>query len=124
VALAARELEALRSNWLNPPEWTREEVLSFPGPVAGPWGRFVKDADARGLGTVHYPRRVPKDDAAARELSKRTLTNLYNKPPAWLQQAHRRLDEAVFAAYGWPPALTDEEILARLLALNLRREGR
>ena len=31
--------------------------------------------------------------------SKRTLTNLYNARPTWLDLAHRRLDEAVFAAY-------------------------
>ena len=31
--------------------------------------------------------------------SKRTLTNLYNARPTWLELAHRKLDEAVFAAY-------------------------
>jgi hypothetical protein len=30
----------------------------------------------------------------------------------------KQLDEAVFAAYGWDPSLSDDEILARLLALN------
>jgi len=59
--------------------------------------------------------------ASAGELKKRTLTNLYNQRPTWLQHAHRKLDAAVFAAYGWPPDLTDEDILARLLALNLER---
>lgn len=38
--------------------------------------------------------------------------------------AHRRLDAAVFAAYGWPADLDDEAILERLLALNLERAGR
>ncbi len=52
------------------------------------------------------------------ELKKRTLTNLYNERPAWLAAAHARLDAAVFAAYGWPDDLSDEELLARLLALN------
>ncbi|MBI5564322.1 MAG: hypothetical protein HY870_05475 [Chloroflexi bacterium] len=33
----------------------------------------------------------------------------------------RVLDAAVFAAYGWPSDLSDDEILARLLALNLKR---
>ena len=60
-------------------------------------------------------------DAAPEELSKRTLTNLYNKRPSWLADAHRKLDEAVFAAYGWPSTLTDAEILERLLALNHQR---
>ena len=51
----------------------------------------------------------------------RTLTNLYNERPAWLDTAHQELDEAVYAAYGWPPDLPDAETLARLLALNLER---
>ena len=54
-------------------------------------------------------------------LKKRTLTNLYNERPMWLQLAHRRLDEAVLDAYGWPRELGDEEILRRLLELNLER---
>ncbi len=48
-----------------------------------------------------------------------TLTNLYNERPAWLDNAHRKLDAAVCAAYGWEPSLTDDEILEKLLALNL-----
>jgi type II restriction/modification system DNA methylase subunit YeeA len=60
-------------------------------------------------------------DATPEELSKRTLTNLYNKHPSWLADAHRKLNEAVFAAYGWPSTLTDAEILERLLALNHQR---
>ncbi len=52
---------------------------------------------------------------------KRTLTNLYNARPTWLDNAHRKLDAAMFAAYGWPPDLSDDDILARLLALNLER---
>jgi len=55
-------------------------------------------------------------------LSKRTLTNLYNARPTWLQHAHAALDTAVLAAYGWPADLPVEEVLARLLALNLERE--
>jgi hypothetical protein len=31
------------------------------------------------------------------------------------------LDEAIFAANGWPPDLSDEELLQNLLALNLER---
>ncbi len=42
-------------------------------------------------------------------------------PPAWLQHAHAALDAAVFAAYGWPADLTDEEVLGRLLDLNRAR---
>ncbi len=60
-------------------------------------------------------------DASPDQSSKRTLTNLYNKCPTWLTDAHRKLDEVVFAAYGWPSTLTDSEILARLLSLNHQR---
>jgi type II restriction/modification system DNA methylase subunit YeeA len=68
------------------------------------------------------PTPLPTED----ELKNRTLTKLYNERPTWLANAHRTLDEAVFAAYGWPleldgKALTDQEILARLLALNHQR---
>jgi hypothetical protein len=75
---------------------------------------------------VKYPRLVPRDEAAAKELKKRTLTNLYNLRPAWLELAHRKLDHAVFAAYGWSSDCSDDELLAKLLALNLERaeEGR
>lgn len=58
------------------------------------------------------------------ELKKRTLTNLYNQRPPWLDLAHRKLDAAVCDAYGWPHDLSDEEILERLLAINLERAGR
>ena len=60
-------------------------------------------------------------DASDDVLKTRTLTKLYNTRPEWLANAHRTLDQAVFAAYGWPPTLTDQEILARLLALNHER---
>jgi type II restriction/modification system DNA methylase subunit YeeA len=63
------------------------------------------------------------DSLPEEELKLRTLTNLYNQHPTWLDNAHRALDMAVFAAYGWPDDLTDQEILARLLALNLARAG-
>ncbi|MXY46546.1 MAG: class I SAM-dependent DNA methyltransferase, partial [Chloroflexi bacterium] len=52
---------------------------------------------------------------------RRTLTNLYNDNPTWLQNAHAKLDAAVTDAYGWPNDLSDEQILDRLLALNLER---
>ena len=119
--LAAKELDRLRNNWLNPPEWTRQEVLEFPGSVDGPWARYVYEADERGIGTVCYPRTVARDEECAKQLKKRTLTNLYNERPTWLDLAHRRLDEAVAAAYGWPADLPDDDILARLLELNLAR---
>ena len=63
--------------------------------------------------------------ASAEDLKDRTLTKLYNLRAAgkcaWLENAHRTLDQAVFAAYGWPWPLPKDEILARLLALNHKR---
>jgi hypothetical protein len=114
IATAARELNAMRERWLNPPEWTREEILEFPAAPDGPWARFVEP----GTRVARWPRRVPLDAACAAKLAKRTLTNLYNERPAWLAHAHAALDAAVAAAYGWPADLPDAEILARLLALN------
>ena len=118
IGEAARDLNELREAWLNPPEWTREEVLEFPGSVDGPWARYVHDPDPRGIGTVRYPRIAAKDGDCAEALVQRTLTNLYNQRPGWLDMAHRKLDEAVFAAYGWDSGITDDDILEKLLALN------
>jgi hypothetical protein len=33
------------------------------------------------------------------------------------------IDAPVFAAYGWDPAISDDELLKRLLQLNLERAG-
>jgi hypothetical protein len=38
-----------------------------------------------------------------------------------LKHLHDNLDAAIFDAYGWPYDLTDEQILERLVALNLER---
>jgi hypothetical protein len=62
-------------------------------------------------------------DASAAELKKRTLTNLYNENPTWLQNTHRELDEAVLAAYGWPKDIQHADILAQLLQLNVEPAG-
>ena len=123
IAAAAKELNELRETWLNPPEWTCEEIMEFPGTVGGPWHRFIDPATAteRGafkVGTVRYPRLVARDAACAARLKERTLTKLYNVRPAWLAACHAKLDAAVAAAYGWPADLTDEAILENLLALN------
>lgn len=38
-----------------------------------------------------------------------------------LRQYHDDLDAAVFEAYGWPAGLTDDEIVERVVALNVQR---
>ncbi|MFN9045184.1 MAG: type IIL restriction-modification enzyme MmeI, partial [Betaproteobacteria bacterium] len=110
IAQAAQRLVALRDAWLNPPEWT--ERLPEVVPL--------------GLATSPYPDRIVARPGFEAQLAKRTLTNLYNQRPTWLAQAHEALDAAVAAAYGWAdwaPAMPDDEILRRLLALNRERAG-
>jgi hypothetical protein len=57
--------------------------------------------------------------ASPEELKERTVTNLYNHNPTWLRDAQRKLDEAVLAAYGWPKEMSDEQLLSKLLQLNM-----
>ena len=61
------------------------------------------------------------NDGAAKDLAKRTLTNLYNQKPQWLVHTHHVLDVAVAAAYGWDADISDNEVLRRLLELNKER---
>ena len=97
IAEAARRLVELRDRWLNPPEWA--DWVDEPAPG--------------------YPRRpVPRDEAAAKALRNRTLTNLYNDRPQWLADAHATLDAAVATAYGWPTDISDDDALLKLLELN------
>jgi type II restriction/modification system DNA methylase subunit YeeA len=100
IAAAAKRLNDRREAWLNPEDLVVRDPEVVPG----------------------YPDRLlPRDEAAAKALKKRTLTNLYNEKPHWLEMAHRDLDVAVAAAYGWPDDLTDDEILEGLFALNQER---
>jgi hypothetical protein len=104
-----------------------EPVAQMEGNVAGAGLRRDHRAHRVGAGFVGAGLQAIAN--AARELvqlretqsSTRTLTQLYNERPTWLDNARRKLDAAVFAAYGWPVDLSDDEILARLLALNLVR---
>ena len=100
IAEAARRLVELRDRWLNPPEWVEWVDEPVPG----------------------YPKRpIPLDEAAANQLKKRTLTNLYNARPQWLADAHAALDGAVAGAYGWDADISEEHALEKLLELNQQR---
>ena len=100
IGEAARKLDAKRRLWLNPTKWVREEPDVIPSLP---------------------PRLLPVDDEAAKQLKKRTLTNLYNERPTWLANFHAKLDDAVFVAYGWSTDISDDNMLECLLELNLKR---
>ena len=98
IADSARRLVELRDRWLNPPEWVAWVEEPAPG----------------------LPKRpVARDEAAARGIKARTLTNLYNARPQWLADAHAALDAAVAAAYGWDMGIGEEDALRELLTRNL-----
>ena len=102
------------------------ETFSFPW---SPGTEPAEDDDPRVRAVAHSSRELVRlrnnwlnpPGIDPNELAKRTLTNLYNQRPEWLANAHRALDEAVFAAYGWPSDLSRDEILGRLLELNQKR---
>ena len=105
IAEAAFKLNQLRDNWLNPTEWVNW-VITPEEQAAG------------------FPKRPKAKAGFEALLKKRTLTNLYNERPSWLNTAHQTLDKAVANAYGWTDytsETTDAEILQRLLKLNLTR---
>ncbi len=93
IASAAKELVEQRDRWLQTSEVSQEDSKSLK----------------------------PSKKTSEVSTVKRTLTNLYNQRPTWLELSHKKLDDAVFAAYGWENTLSDEEVLERLLALNLER---
>ncbi len=102
IEKAAKRLDKLRAGWLSPTDLVAIEPEVVPG----------------------FPDRIlPKDTSAAAKLRDRTLTKLYNERPDWLADAHRDLDAAVAAAYGWPADISEEDALVELLDLNLARSG-
>ena len=97
------------------------ETFPFPWPL----GQESVD-DARVIAIGHAATNLVDLRKKLKTTASRydTLTKMYNEKPEALMIAHRKLDEAVFAAYGWPSDLSEDEILARLLALNLEWANR
>ena len=95
----AVRLNNLRSDWLNPMEWT---------------DRIPEVRD-------RFPDRIVVKSGHENDLKKRTLTNLYNESPTWLKNVQAELNEAVANAYGWPVNLSENKILSNLLELNYER---
>lgn len=102
---------------------TTFETFPFPYPP----GKEPKNREVAAIASAakelveQRDRWLNAEGLSKAETKKRTLTNLYNQRPTWLELAHKKLDDAVFAAYGWENTLSDEEILERLLALNLEK---
>ena len=105
---------------------TTFETFPFPWPPdREPAGDARMEAIAQAARDLveKRDRWLNPEGASEKEVQRRTLTNLYNLRPTWLELAHRKLDEAVLDAYGWAHDVGDEEMLGRLLALNLERSG-
>ncbi len=132
----AHEVWSLRlGTWLgvgNDPRYTPTtcfETFPLPWPPGQEPSRdprlyVIADA-ARELDERRRAWLDPEGESDLAVLRARTLTNLYNARPAWLVHLHAAPDRAVWAAYGWedaePGAVTEDGILARLLALNTTR---
>ena len=93
---------------------------TYPFPLPAPEQVEAVAEAARHLDTLRAGWLNPPGMPSA-EFAGRTMTALYNQRPRWLGQAHERLDRAVHDAYGWTFPTDDEEILARLMELNLTR---
>jgi hypothetical protein len=110
IANAAKRLNGLRDEWLNPSNWTER----------------VSEVVPLGMQSSPFPDRILPKHGHEQDVAGRTLTKLYNVRPGWLDAAHKALDAVVATAYGWTDytqAMTDDEILKRLLALNLKRSA-
>ncbi len=125
---------------------TTFETFPFPWPPGSEDESHLAHARISRAATQLHEERdawLNPPDLTGKDLKDRTLTNLYNalqvyrgldsikvKPAAGdfaprLDELHRALDEAVCDAYGWEYGVLDdeEEILRRLLELNLARTG-
>ena len=91
------------------------ETFPFPSPTPAQ-EQAIAEA-ARALDTARQNWLGDRSD------KKRTLTTLYNEKPTWLVDTHRKLDGAVFEAYGWDANINDEAILQKLLELNMLRSA-
>ena len=84
----------------------RSTFETFPFPRPTPEQRSDISGATKRLNTLRDGwLNPPPDDVSPSELRRRTLTNLYNDPPTWLRLAHKSLDKAASAAYGWPTDL-------------------
>lgn len=122
VAAAAKALDDFRNNWLNP----KDTLLQ--GSKA-----LQKRTLTNLYNCLSLYREQIKGKRRSAEAWKAALRELFRSEKLaveailsldeveTLDEIHTALDNAVLDAYGWPHSLSDEQILERLLALNLER---
>ena len=126
IAQSARALVQWRDNWLNPP---RKGMYAGLGAA---YDKLVKNRTLTNLynGLVYYRETVRAGHVGAGlrpaptgapKLFDRAEFDKVTRKSVTPDDIHAALDTAVLDAYGWPHNLTDEQILERLLALNLER---
>lgn len=121
IAQWARALVQWRDNWLNPP---REGMYAGLGAA---YDKMVKNRTLTNLynGLEYYRATTKAGKLFDRtEFDKVTRKSVGRDDIQQLDDIHTALDTAVLDAYGWPHNLTDEQILERLLALNLERAAK
>lgn len=118
----------------NDPRYTHTQCFNtfpFPWPVNAPESDLSREqqrhhaAISKAAAELNRRRedRLNPTNLDPAILQDRTMTDLYNRRTDLLNDAHEAIDEAVFAAYGWPIGLPDDEILAELLKLNQERNS-
>ena len=114
IAEAARELVSFRQAWLHPPQEDIGVIISE---------RMLKRRTLTNLynALVHYRENVRGKTHSADQWKRDVKDIITLDGIDELDSIHRELDQAVLDAYGWPHDLAEEQILERLLALNLQR---
>ncbi len=135
IAEWALALVEWRQAWLNPP---RKGMNGGNGGIDTVYEKMLKKRTLTNLynGLVYYRETRPVrfgatagrsepdrsavlfDQAVFDKTTRNAVTHIDIEE---LDDIHIGLDNAVLDAYGWPHTLTDEQILERLLALNLKR---
>ncbi|HLU10263.1 MAG TPA: hypothetical protein VK003_11390, partial [Oceanobacillus sp.] len=117
ISAAAKQLHEEREAWLNPPE------LIALG--AGADSKALKDRTLTNLYNALVAYRENGANGNDNGLARNDPASTFAPR---LAQLHDALDQAVLSAYGWEDLFTtlrtpegDEELLRRLLALNLER---
>lgn len=118
ISAAAKELHERRNSWLNPAEYASLD--------ADEQGKTMAEFTLTNLYNVLQEYRSNKQNGK----NGPAKANKANTFVADLAELHDALDQAVLAAYGWEDLVGrlrtpdgDEELLRRLLALNLQRAG-